>query len=97
MLTRNQENLRNVFTLSHNEFPKKWILNFESLKLLTNEKLATEIQEEFGIMNDDLEFEAESIKKDDYTYAIHMETVDYSVTWNYNSNDDTYTCIRFDQ
>ncbi|BCC08443.1 hypothetical protein BCM0060_4706 [Bacillus cereus] len=48
-------------------------------------------------MHDDLEFTNELITLENNVYLIRMETVDYSVAWKYNSNDDTYTCVRFDQ
>lgn len=97
MLTKNQENLKNIFTLLHDEFPKKWSLDFDNLKVLTNENLATEVIEDFERMHDDLEFTNELITLENNVYLIRMETVDYSVAWKYNSNDDTYTCVRFDQ
>lgn len=97
MLTKDLQRIKNVFILLDDKFPKKWSLDCDNLKVLTNENLATEVIEDFERMHDDLEFTNELITLENNIYLIRMETVDYSVAWKYNSNDDTYTCVRFDQ
>ncbi|MFY4685285.1 hypothetical protein [Bacillus anthracis] len=97
MLTKDLQGTKNIFILLDDKFPKNWSLDFDNLKVLTNENLAKEVKEDFERMHDDLEFTNELITLENNVYLIQMETVDYSVAWKYNSNDDTYTCVRFDQ